>query len=107
VSGTVTSFCERRNEQDAFVVRFYLLSKNTFLGQRSDSKNHFIIQFKIHFEISKEERTFSLLLVLESLSGTLLGETLVTDELGADSLQVGVTLGLHLLDTIAVSLLVY
>lgn len=56
-------------------------------------------------QVKKKE--VSLLLVLESLSGTLLGETLVTDELRADSLQVGVTLGLHLLDTIAVSLLVY
>jgi len=49
----------------------------------------------------------NLLLVLEGISGTLLGETLVADELGADTLEVGVALGLHLLDTITVSLLVY
>jgi hypothetical protein len=46
------------------------------------------------------------LLLLEGSSGTLLGEALVTDELGADTLEVGVTLGLHLLDSVAVSLLV-
>ncbi len=47
------------------------------------------------------------LILLEGISGTLLGEALVADELGADSLEGRVTLGLHLLDTIAVSLLVY
>jgi hypothetical protein len=47
------------------------------------------------------------LILLEGSSGTLLGEALVADELGADSLERRVTLGLHLLDTVTVSLLVY
>lgn len=47
------------------------------------------------------------LVLLEGSSGTLLGEALVADELGADSLERRVTLGLHLLDTVTVSLLVY
>lgn len=47
------------------------------------------------------------LILLEGSSGTLLGEALVADELGADSLERRVTLGLDLLDTVTVSLLVY
>jgi len=46
------------------------------------------------------------LILLEGSSGTLLGEALVADELGADSLERRVTLGLDLLDTVTVGLLV-
>jgi hypothetical protein len=50
---------------------------------------------------------FSSLILLEGSSRSLLGEALVAEELGADSLEGRVTLGLHLLDTVTVSLLVY
>lgn len=50
---------------------------------------------------------FRCLILLEGSSRSLLGEALVADELGADSLEGRVTLGLHLLDTVTVSLLVY
>jgi hypothetical protein len=47
------------------------------------------------------------LILLEGSSGALLGEALVAEELGADSLERRVTLGLDLLDTVTVGLLVY